>query len=380
MMYRVPRGLAAMLGAGIFAGLAPAARVSGTWLLAGLVLAGLLAVGYGWRYAIEPGNQALSISDKPGLLGTLGRVAGASAIAGTFGLYVLPQHPLPAAIGVIVVTAALTLAGVRPSGTVVGILVALVLAVLVVFVAACLAIAPAGQVVAAPAGSPGTDRLAGLPAATALMFFGFLGFERAGGRTTRVVAIGVALAVYLAVGYAALRQLGGPRLASSPTPLRDALAAADASGIDAVLTVGAAVATVLALLGVFADLRRGTNRAVPPAAALLAAAGTVLLSVPASMAVAVGLTLAGYAVRLLRRDQHEDQRRNGQHDADHERCGADVAREEPAVVAPVPPDRPPDAGTQPDQDAEPAEPHVTEQHQHAGQERRQDRDRGDAEV
>ncbi|MCA1835502.1 MAG: hypothetical protein LC721_03860, partial [Actinobacteria bacterium] len=51
------------------------------------------------------------------------------------------------------------------------------------------------------------------------------------------------------VGYAALHQLGAPRLALSPAPLRDALAAADASGIDALLTVGAAVATVFALLG-----------------------------------------------------------------------------------------------------------------------------------
>src|SRR5262245_59312152 len=88
--HRVPRGLAGMLGAGVFTGLAPAASAGGAWLLAGLALAGLLSVGCG-----------LSTSDKLGPLGMLGRVAAAPAVALTFGNYVLPTYPVVAAIGLI---------------------------------------------------------------------------------------------------------------------------------------------------------------------------------------------------------------------------------------------------------------------------------------
>src|SRR5690242_13545753 len=107
MMNRVPRGLAAMLGAGIFAGLALATSAAGTWVLAALVLAGVLAVLCG-----------LSTSDSMRPLEILGRVAGASAIAATFGAYLAPAHPVPAAIGVLVVAAGLTALRVRPPETV----------------------------------------------------------------------------------------------------------------------------------------------------------------------------------------------------------------------------------------------------------------------
>lgn len=362
MTYRVPCGLAAMIGAGIFAGLAPAARVSGAWLLAALALAALLAVACG-----------LSTSDSPGPLGVVGRVAGAAAIAGMFGSYVLPAQPLPAAAALLAVAAVLTAFGVRPSRPVMITGVAVVLAGLVVFVAACLAIEPAGSAVAVPE----ADNPAGLPAATLLMFFGFLGFEQAGPR--RRGAIVVALGGYLAVGYAALRQLGGPRLAFSPAPLRDALAAADATALDPILTVAAATAAVLALLGVFADLRRA-GRIVPPAAGVVAAVTAALLSVPVSMGLASALLLAQYALTGLRRHQRQDERHHGEHNGDHERGGPDVPREEPPVVAPVPPDRPGDRRSQPEQDAEPADPHVADQDEQPRQQRRHDRDRGDPDV
>jgi basic amino acid/polyamine antiporter, APA family len=363
MMNRVPRGLSAMLGAGIFAGLAPATSVSGTWVLAALVLAGFLAVLCG-----------LSTSDSMRSLEIPGRVAGASAIAGTFGAYLVPAHPVPAAIGVLVVAAGLTAFRVRPPETVA---VIVVLGVLAAFVAACLAIAPAGQAVAPPPGSPGTDRLAGLPVATLLMFIGFLGFDRISGRA-RVLTIGLALVVYLGVTAAALRQFGGPRLALSPVPLRDALAAADASGIDAMLTVGAAVATVFALLGVLDGLR---GRLLLPAGGVLAAAGAALLSAGTAIALASGLMLARYALgAVLRAQQHQNQRDDGEPDGDHERAGVDVTREELPVVAPEPPHRPGDGRAEAQQDAEPAQPDVAEQDQHAGEERRHGRDRGDAQV
>jgi APA family basic amino acid/polyamine antiporter len=362
MTYQVPRGLAAMLGAGIFAGLAPATSAAGVWVLVAMVLAGLLAVVCG-----------LSSSDRWKPVEILGRIAGASAIAGVFGAYLVPVHPLPAAIAVLAAAVGLTALRVRLPETVA---VAVVLAVFVVFAAACFAIAPAGQVVAAPPGSAGADHLAGLPAATALMFFGCLGFDRVA-RRSLVLTIGVALVVYLVVGWAALRQLAGPRLALSPVPLRDALAAADASGIDVVLTVGAAVAMVFALLGVLDGVR---GRVLLPVAGVVAVAGATLLTVGVAMALASGLMLGRYLLGWLGPDQHQDQRGHGEHDGDHEGAGVDVAGEEPPVVAPVPPDRPADGRANAEQDAEALQPDVAEQDEHAGEERRHGRDRGDADV
>ncbi|HEU5473950.1 MAG TPA: hypothetical protein VFV67_25165 [Actinophytocola sp.] len=283
MSYQVPSGLAAMLGAGILAGLAPAASVAGAWLLVGLVFAAAAAVGCG-----------LSIRDRLGILGILGRIAGASAVATTFGAYLLPAHPLPAAIVLVAAGTGLTMAGMRPSRTFLAVGAALVLAVLVLFVVVCFAVAP-------PAGNPDTGGPAGLPAATALMLFCFLGFDRAGTGDRRrrwpvLAAIGVALVVCLAVGGAALYQLGSARLALSDAPLLDALAAADAAGLGPVVTAGAALATVLVLLGLFDDLRQVGRPVLVPAAGVAAAAGAALLPVPVAMVAAAALMVGQYLV------------------------------------------------------------------------------------
>jgi APA family basic amino acid/polyamine antiporter len=268
----VVTGLAAMLGAGLLVGIAPAASASGAWMLAGLFLAALVAVACG-----------LSTSERTGPLAVFGRVAGASAIAGAFGRYLVPQHPQAAAVILIVVAGVLIAFGVTPPPLLIRAAVVVVLVVLAVFVAACFAIAP-------PPNAPGVDDPAGLPAATVILVFGFLGTDRKlRSKRHQLIAIGVALVISLAVAGAALRQLGGARLGLSAVPLRDALTAADASGIDALITVGAALATVLALVGVLTDLRADAGRSGVAAGGVAAAAATVLLTVPTSIVVAVAL-------------------------------------------------------------------------------------------
>src|SRR2546430_1958965 len=247
----VVTGLAAMLGAGLLVGIAPATDAAGAWMLAGLVLAALITVLCG-----------LSTSDRTTPLELLGRSAGAAAIAGAFGRYLVPDYPMRAAGVLIVFAVVLTYVGWPPPRLLIRAGLVVVLAVLAVFVAVCFAIAPprpgsdsAALLVFKLPGGPGADDLAGLPVATFILIFGFLGAERKlRTRNHRMITIGVALVIYLVVAGAALYQLGGARLALSPVPLRDALAAADASGIDRVLTVGAALATVLALFGVLTDI------------------------------------------------------------------------------------------------------------------------------
>jgi basic amino acid/polyamine antiporter, APA family len=276
----VVTGLAAMLGAGLLVGIAPAASAAGAWLLAGLVLAGLLTVAYG-----------LSTSVKSTPLAVLGRSAGAAAIAGAFGRYLVPEYPIPAALALLAVITALTAAGITPSRTLLRAAVAVVLAVLIVFVVVCFAIAP-------PPNPAGPNDPAGLPLATAFLVFGFLGTERAPQRH-RMITIGLALVIYLAVAGAALHQLGGARLALSPVPLRDALVAADAAGIDRVLTVGAALATVLALFGVLTDVRAETKPVGMALVGLATAVAIVVLTVPALILVAVALMLGDRLLALV---------------------------------------------------------------------------------
>jgi APA family basic amino acid/polyamine antiporter len=286
---QVSSGLAAIFGAGLLVGLAPAASVAGWWLLAGLVLAAGLTVLCG-----------LSGSDSRAWVpATLGRIFGAAAIASASGLYLLPSNPKLAAVGVLAAAVVLVTLGFRPPAKLVGMAVGVVLAVLVVFVVACLTIAPPRPAIAPPPGDPGTGDLMGLPVAIVLMFFCFLGFERAsatGRRAPILITIGIALVVHLAVAGAALRQLGGARLALSSAPLRDALAAADASGLSRMLSAGVAVATLLALLGVLTDLRDTHGRLLVPVAGVAAAGPVLLLPVPVSIAVAAGLMLLHYAM------------------------------------------------------------------------------------
>lgn len=264
----VVAGLGAMLGAGLFAGLAPASALAGGWLLVGVVIAAILTVltccvtgdqasafpgsGGGYRYTREqlgrwPGRTA-------GGLCLVGRAAAAAALAGCFGDYVSPDRPTVPALALLVVVVVADVFGVRPSRAVTRVLTVFVLVVLALVVAACVAIPPPPPVgVVPPAGTPGLDDVGGVLPAAGVLFFAFLGFERCTetARPRRVVIpvlVGVAFVTYFVVSWAVLRQLGPTRLAVSAAPLRDALDAADASPLDPVVTIAAMVATATGLL------------------------------------------------------------------------------------------------------------------------------------
>jgi APA family basic amino acid/polyamine antiporter len=303
-----------MLGAGLVAGLAPAVSAAGTWVLASIVVAALAAAALSTVDSLAPASPPgapLAARVAVGL-GLLGRVAAAMAIAAAFGDYVLPDRPAVAAVALAMAATAATVLGARlPAPNLriaVGMAVGIVLAVLAVFVTVCFAIEPAEPVVAVPPGSTGSADPWGLPAAAGLMFFAFLGFHRAaepGARRSRraaLLAIGIASAVYLGVAAAALHQLGGPRLALSPAPLRDAMAAADAAALDSLLTVGVAVAAACAALAVLGDVRRigavycRSGELPTWLAGLAAATGAVLLAPPTTIALAAGAMLAYYVL------------------------------------------------------------------------------------
>lgn len=310
-----------MLGAGLLVAISPAAAAAGSWLLLGIVIAFIAAlcgafstsdqsrrfigIGGGYLYSrhqlgVLPGRMA-------GSTALVGRIVAGAAIAGTFGVYVVPQHPVMAAIVVSLIAAAADALGVRPSRGVTLAVLLITLVGLALFVAVAFAIAPP-EALPLPADVEGTDNPGGLLAAAGLMFFGFLGFEQVTSSSEAeysvrqlhvaipVMMVGTLVAT-VAVAGAALHQLGGPRLALSPAPLMDALAAADAQSIQPLIAGVAGIATLFGLLTAIGSIRRTLGAMaefsdVPPALAIVGSRG---VSAPAAVlsgaAVAVAAAL-----------------------------------------------------------------------------------------
>ncbi|HEX7301670.1 amino acid permease [Lentzea sp.] len=272
----VALGLPAVLGAGVFAGFAPAAGLAGWWLLPALAVSALAAL----CSAFSTADQSRAYPDAAGGYGyvraqlgvvparltasahLLGRCAMGAAIALMFGAYVVPDQPVVGALALLLATALFGAAGFRFT-TGVSVAVSLVvLGVLALVVASSFSIPPVPS--AGEAGTP--DEIVGV---AGLMFTAFAGFERVtaphrGERLHPVavlkfaipILIGLSFVVCLAVGAGVLRQLGSARLALSPAPLRDALVAADASALVPLVQIGAAVAGVAALHFVLASAHR----------------------------------------------------------------------------------------------------------------------------
>lgn len=272
----VALGLPAVLGAGVFAGFAPAASLAGWWVLPALAISALAALcsafstadqsraypdiggGYGYvraQLGVWPARMTASAH-------LLGRCAMAAAVALMFGAYVVPAQPVAGALVLVVATALLGAAGFRFTAGVSALVSVVVLVVLGLVVAATFSIAPVPS-----AGEAGTvNELVGV---AGLMFMAFAGFERvtaphrgekphpvAALKVAIPVLIGLSFLVYLAVGAGVLRQLGSARLALSPAPLRDALVAADSAALVPLVQIAAAVAGVAALHFVLASAHR----------------------------------------------------------------------------------------------------------------------------
>jgi APA family basic amino acid/polyamine antiporter len=273
-------GLGSMIGAGVFAAYAPAARAAGSGLLLGLAVAAVvaycnatssaqLAAAYpraGGTYLY--GREVLG--DWWGYLAgwgfMVGKTASCAAMALTFGAYVAPdgwQRPVAAAV--VVVLALVNCAGVTRTALLTRILVSLVLVTLVVACVACLAGGSSSGLSgwASPAhGAYGVLQSAGL------LFFAFAGYARIAtlGEEVReparvipraiVVALAGAVVVYAVVAVAVLSVLGASGTASSSAPLADAARAVADPWVVVVVRVGAALASAGALLALVAGLGR----------------------------------------------------------------------------------------------------------------------------
>ncbi|MFV8131829.1 APC family permease [Streptomyces syringium] len=274
-------GLGAMIGAGIFAALAPAAAAAGSWLLPGLAVAAVVAycnatssARLAARYPRSGGTYVYGrerLGDFWGYLAgwgfVVGKTASCAAMALTVGAYAWPGQAHAVAVAAVVVLTAVNYTGVQKSAWLTRGIVAVVLAVLVAVVIACLA---GGTARAARLGIGADAGFEGVLQAAGLLFFAFAGYARVATLGEEVrdprrtipraipLALGVTLVVYAAVAVAVLAVLGPDGLARTTSPLADAVRAAGVPGLVPVVRAGAAVAALGSLLALILGVSRTT--------------------------------------------------------------------------------------------------------------------------
>ncbi|MEU1038224.1 APC family permease [Streptomyces sp. NPDC005907] len=272
-------GLGSMVGAGIFAALAPAARVAGSGLLIGLAVAAVVAycnaMSSARLAALYPASGGTYVygrerlGDFWGYLAgwsfVVGKTASCAAMALTVGAYVWPGQAHAVAVGAVVALTAVNYGGVRKSARLTRVIVAVVLAVLASVVVVCLGsrASDAGRLDVGVSGGVG-----GVLQAAGLLFFAFAGYARIATLGEEVrdpahtipravpLALGIALVVYVAVAVSVLTVLGTDGLGSASAPLAEAVRAAGVPGLVPVVRVGAAVAALGSLLALILGVSR----------------------------------------------------------------------------------------------------------------------------
>lgn len=273
-------GLGAMLGAGIFAALAPAARAAGSGLLLGLAVAAVVAycnatssARLAARYPASGGTYVYGrerLGEFWGYLAgwcfVVGKTASCAAMALTVGVYAWPEYAHAVAAGAVVALTAVNYRGVQKSALLTRVIVAIVLAVL-----AAVVVAAALGGGASPEPGSGTEFSAGgVLQAAGLLFFAFAGYARIATLGEEVrdpartipraipLALGITVVVYTLVAVAALGTLGADGLATATAPLSDVVDAAGAGWLAPVVRAGAVVAAVGSLLALILGVSRTT--------------------------------------------------------------------------------------------------------------------------
>ena len=278
-------GLGSMVGAGVFAAYGPAAAAAGSGLLIGLAIAAVIAfcnaASSAQLAAVYPTSGGTYIYGRErlgdwwgfiaGWSFVVGKAASCAAMAITFATYALPGHHAAQraiALAAVVALAALNYRGVAKTAAVTRVLLALALLALSALV---IGIWAGGDAQWSNLGSwsdLGSGGPYGILQAAGILFFAFAGYARIAtlGEEVRdpartipraiLTALGLALAVYLVVALAALAAAGPDLLAAADAPLAAAIHSAGAGALEPVVRIGAAVASLGALLALIAGVGR----------------------------------------------------------------------------------------------------------------------------
>ncbi|MER5599486.1 APC family permease [Streptomyces sp. NPDC002265] len=274
-------GLGSMIGAGVFAALAPAARAAGSGLLLGLALAAVVAycnatssARLAARYPASGGTYVYGRERLGAFWGYLagwsfvvGKTASCAAMALTVGTYLWPGQAHAVAVAAVVALTAVNYGGVQKSAWLTRSIVTVVLAVLAAVVVVCLG---SGASAAGRLGTGASGGVGGVLQAAGLLFFAFAGYARIATLGEEVrdpartipravpLALGITLVVYACVAVAALSVLGPDGLARAAAPLVDAVRAAGVPALVPVVRAGAALAALGSLLALILGVSRTT--------------------------------------------------------------------------------------------------------------------------
>ncbi len=311
-------GLGSMIGAGVFSAFAPAARAAGSALIIGLAL----AAGVAYCNAVASAQLAAEYPTSGGTyvygrerLGewwgftagfgfVVGKTASCAAMALTFGAYVVPGSEWgrrAAALAAVAVLTGANLRGISRTAGLARVLVAVSIAALVVVVAA---IAASGN--AHHGLGPAHGGVYGVLQAAGLLFFAFAGYARVATLGEEVrdpertipraipLALAITVALYLVVGLVALAAAGPATLAASSAPIASAVKAVGATWSLPAVRIGAAVASLGALLALIAGIGRTTlamarNGDLPRALAAVDERHSVPARAELAIAVVVGV-------------------------------------------------------------------------------------------
>lgn len=278
-------GLGSMIGAGIFAVFGPAAAVAGSGLLLGL----LIAAGVAYCNAVASAQLAAAYPTSGGTyaygrerLGSwwgftagwgfvVGKLASCAAMALTFATYAVPGPwwaQRLVAVAAVVAVAALNYRGVAKTAAVTRVLVAVSVAVLAVVVVAIWLGRPGQTASLTPGGWLDVGGWYGVLQAAGLIFFAFAGYARIATLGEEVkdpertipraipLALGITVALYLAVAVSVLSATGADVLGRAAAPLVASVQAVGATDLGPVVRVGAAVASLSTLLALVAGIGR----------------------------------------------------------------------------------------------------------------------------
>ena len=274
-----------MVGAGVFAVFGPAARAAGSGLLIGLLVAAFVAfanaAASAQLAAVYPTSGGTYIYGRErlgqwwgfaaGWAFVVGKTASCAAMALTFAAYTVPQvwwvQRLVAVLAVVGL-AALNYRGITRTARLTRLLVSAVLACLAVTVTAILA---AGQLHPDRLGDWSNLTAAGwygILQSAGLLFFAFAGYARIAtlGEEVReprrtipraiAIALAITVAVYGVVAVTVLLAAGPSELAASSAPMTTAIDQAGLGQLAPVVQVGAALASLGALLALITGVGR----------------------------------------------------------------------------------------------------------------------------
>jgi basic amino acid/polyamine antiporter, APA family len=275
-------GLGAMIGAGIFSAIAPAAGVAHSWLLVSLAIAAAVAfcnaLSSAQLAAIYPAAGGTYVYGRrrlghfwgylAGWAFVIGKVASCAAMALTFGFYVNEAFARVLAVTAVLALTLVNVLGVEKTAGLATLLVLAVMGSLVLPVVSTFGLPELAIGNALPKGGPPSGL--GLLEGSAFLFFAFAGYARIATLGEEVVspertipraipaAFGLALLVYALVIGAGLIALGPDGLSASAAPVADTVDAGGLGALTPVVRIGAALASLSVLLSLLAGVSRTT--------------------------------------------------------------------------------------------------------------------------